>query len=77
MSKREDERTKLSANLLNASAAGAFVTGVVAPLVAAFYGIAGPSQAAFSSIAIATLIWITVAAVLHLLALAILGRLSE
>lgn len=47
MSRIADERTKLTANILNASGAGAFVTGVIAPLVAAFYGVAGPSQAGY------------------------------
>jgi hypothetical protein len=77
LSKIADERAKLTANVLNASAAGVFVTGVIAPLVAAFYGIAGPSDASLRSIVVATLIWVSVAVGLHLLALAVLGRLSE
>lgn len=72
-----DERTKLTANVLNASASGVFLTGAIAPLVAALYGVPGPSQAGFWSIVLLTSMWISVATSLHLLARAVLGRLSE
>jgi len=44
MSKVADERASLTANLLNTAATGVFVTGVVAPMIAAFYGVPGPSD---------------------------------
>lgn len=40
-----NERTKLTATLLNTVASGLLVTGVVAPLVALIYGVPGPAQA--------------------------------
>jgi hypothetical protein len=37
MSKRDDERTKLSANLLNGIAVACVVTGLITPFVAVFF----------------------------------------
>jgi hypothetical protein len=45
MSKLTDEQTKLTANWLNAMASGVMITGVVAPAVAAYFNIPGPSHA--------------------------------
>ena len=77
MSKVTDERIKLTAHVLNSAAAGAFVTGVIAPLVAAFYGVPGPAEAGFWRLLLATVIWILVAVCLHMVARALLGRLRE
>jgi hypothetical protein len=40
----DDERTKLTANWLNAMASGVMITGVVAPAVAAYFNVPGPLQ---------------------------------
>ena len=77
MSKIADERIKLTANVLNAAASGIFLTGVIAPLVAAFYGVPGPSQTSVGWIAVASAVWIFASLGLHLCARAVLGRLSE
>jgi hypothetical protein len=47
LSKLSEERTKLTANWLNAIASGMIVTGGVAPVIAAFFNIPGPSQASY------------------------------
>ena len=44
MSLVHNERTKLTANWLNTLAAGIILTGAVAPLVAAIYGLPGPAR---------------------------------
>jgi hypothetical protein len=58
MSLVHNERTKLTANLLNAVAAGIIITGAVAPVVGAIYGIAGPAQASYAALALLTLAWL-------------------
>ena len=75
MSKIAEERTKLTANLLNTAATGVFITGVVAPLVAAYYGVAGPSQVGLGWIAVASTVCVLTVFGLHWLARAVLGRL--
>jgi hypothetical protein len=77
VSKVADERTKLTANLLNTAATGVFITGVVAPLIAAFYGVAGPAQVGPLWLALASIVCILIVLGLHLSARAVLGRLSE
>ncbi len=77
MGKVADERTKLTANLLNTAATGVFVTGVVAPLIAAFYGIAGPASVGLKWLVLASTVCILVVLGLHLSARVVLGRLSE
>jgi Na+/melibiose symporter-like transporter len=77
VSKVREERTKLTAGLLNSAAVGVFVTGVIAPLVAAFYGVPGPSQVGLGWLMVGSIIWILTVLVLHLCARAVLGRLSE
>ena len=44
MSLIHNERTKLTANYLNTAATGFFGAGVVAPLAAAVFGLAGPGS---------------------------------
>lgn len=77
MSKVADERAKLTANLLNTAATGVFITGAVAPLVAAFYGVPGASQVGLGWLGSGSVVCILIVAALHLWARAILGRLSE
>jgi Na+/melibiose symporter-like transporter len=77
VSKVADERAKLTANLLNSAATGVFITGVVAPIVAAFYGVAGPSEVGLGWIALASTVCVLMVFGLHLGARAVLGRLSE
>jgi hypothetical protein len=77
VSKVFDERIKLTGNLLNTAATGIFITGVVAPLVAAFYDVAGPSSVGLRWLALASAVCILVVLGLHLTARAVLGRLSE
>jgi hypothetical protein len=77
MSLVQNERTKLTANWLNALAAGIVITGVVAPLVASIYGVAGPSQAGYVVIAVLSLIWFAVGTALHFVARRMLARLRE
>jgi hypothetical protein len=70
-----NERVKLTANVLNAAAAGMFVTGVVAPAVAVLYGIPGPSSAGLGLIAVASAAWFAASLTIHSIARRILGRL--
>ena len=73
----EEARATLTAAWLNSIAAGVFVTGGVAPLVAALYGVQGPAQAGPAALALYTLAWLFVSASLHLIARAVLGKLAE
>ena len=75
MSLVRNERVKLTANWLNALAAGIVVTGAIAPLVAALYGVPGPAQASPASITVLTLVWVAAGIALHLSARRLLGRL--
>lgn len=70
-----NERIKLTANLLNTGASGMFITGVVAPIVAAVYGVPGPAQAPTWLVVTLTFAWRAAAAILHVLARRVLGRL--
>jgi hypothetical protein len=76
MSKVSDERTRLTANWLNAMAAGATVTGGVAPAVAAYFQVPGPAQAGLASLFIGSGIWLFAGLGLHLLARAFLRNLD-
>ena len=68
-----NERTKLTANRLNAMASDMVVTGGVAPLVALALNVADTSvlPAIFASVTV----WIGAAAVLHFFARRLLGKL--
>jgi hypothetical protein len=76
VSKITDERTKLTGNWLNAIASGIVVTGVVAPAVAAFFNIPGPSQASLGWLTLVMGGWFAAGAVLHLLARTLLRSLD-
>jgi hypothetical protein len=69
-----NERTKLTATLMNTVAAAIFITGVLAPLVAFSYDLPGTNKGAAA--AVVSLIWIFAALGIHLLARALLGRLK-
>jgi MFS-type transporter involved in bile tolerance (Atg22 family) len=69
-----NERTKLTATLMNTVAAAVFITGVLAPLVAFSYDLPGPNKGVAA--AVVSLIWILAALGIHLLARAQLGRLK-
>jgi hypothetical protein len=68
MSLIDNERTKLTANWLNALAAGVVITGVVAPIVGVIYGVLGPSGAGYLILAGSSMIWLAMGTALHFLA---------
>jgi hypothetical protein len=68
MSLVHNERTKLTANWLNTLAAGIILTGVVAPLVAAIYGLPGPARASYAAIVLLALVWLAAGTGLHITA---------
>lgn len=70
-----NERVKLTANLLNTIASGMLITGVVAPVVAASYGVPGPAQASLRVVTVISAIWFMAGIALHLTARASLKRL--
>jgi hypothetical protein len=76
MSKINDEQTKLTANWLNAVASGVTITGVVAPIVAAYFNVPGPSQAGLLSFLLGSAIWFSAGLGLHVLAREMLRRLD-
>lgn len=69
-----NERTKLTANLLNTVAAAFLVTGGVAPLVALSYDLPGP-RSGWLSLAF-TAVWILVGVGIHLMARRLLKGLK-
>lgn len=76
MSAVHNERTKLTASLLNTAAGFSLTAGAIAPLIAVSYGVtAAPSIGVLSLIAI-ILIWMSVGFGLHVLARRILGGLK-
>lgn len=70
-----NQRIKLTANLLNTAASGMFITGVIAPIVAAVYGVPGPAQAPAWLVVTITLAWLAAGVFLHVPARRVLGRL--
>lgn len=69
-----NERTKLTATLLNNIAAASLITGVVGPAVAVSYGLPGPTGG-WTAILI-TLVWLSTGAALHYMARALLKGLK-
>jgi MFS-type transporter involved in bile tolerance (Atg22 family) len=67
-----NERTKLTATLMNTVAAAVFITGVLAPLVAFFYDLPGPNK----RVAAAVVSLMDSGGIGHLLARALLGKLK-
>jgi hypothetical protein len=76
VSKLTDEQTKLTANWLNATASGVMITGVVAPAVAAYFNIPGPSQAGLVAIIFGSAIWLLIGFGLHSWARVLLRKLD-
>ena len=68
MSLVHNERLKLTANWLNTLAAGIIVTGVVAPAVAALYGVQGASQVGGGLLVALSAAWFGIGTALHLTA---------
>jgi hypothetical protein len=69
-----NERIKLFAALLNTMAGSSFTLGVIAPVAAAFfYHAAGMTPL---KVLLGGVIWTSVVGLLHLSALAVLGRLQ-
>lgn len=75
MSLVENERAKLTANLLNAVASGIVITAVVAPVVAFYFGVTGSAQTSTLALILSEIIWIGIATALHLVARRSLQRL--
>ena len=75
MSLVENERAKLTANWLNPMASGIIITGVIAPIIAALYGVPGPSQTAPATLARISVIWVATGTALHVIARRLLRSL--
>lgn len=75
MSKIADERTKLTATLLNGIALAMVVAGGVAPLVALSYDL--PGSASGPVVALVGFCWTAAGVGFHLAARWLLGRISE
>lgn len=76
MSPIENERTKLTATAINNLALAFAVAGFVAPLVGYSFGLASAPPVGFTTMLV-SLIWLTVAIALHLLARIVLRSLSS
>jgi hypothetical protein len=68
-----NERVKITATMLNNAAVAAFIASVVAPAVAAGYGITVPQSPYWWEFGI---IWLTMAAAFHVVARLVLGDLK-
>ena len=77
MSLIHNERLKRTANWLNALAAGIVITGVVAPTVAALYGVHASSRAGAALLVVLGAAWFAVGSGLHLTARWLLKRLRS
>lgn len=75
MSVIHNERTKLTANWLNAMASGVIITGVVAPSIAVLFQIGTGMGLRPLLLAAASAVWLSCGVALHLLARKVLGRL--
>lgn len=74
MSLIHNERTKLTATLMNNVAAAMFITGGIGPIVALSYGLPGPSGG-WSALGI-TFIWILCGSAIHYMARLLLRGLK-
>lgn len=70
-----NEQTKLTATWANTIASGLVITGAVAPVVAAIYGIAGPAQAGAVTVGLGSGAFLAAGFALHGLARLFLRRL--
>ena len=76
MSAVHNERTKLTASLLNTAAGFSLTAGGIGPLVAVSYGVAGAPGFGAGTLSLIILVWIVVAVGLHMLARYVLGSLK-
>jgi hypothetical protein len=76
MGQIENERTKLTATLINNTAIAIIGTGVIAPFFAILYGLSSLSADQIRLFAISVPTWIIVGVALHLIARGILGGLK-
>ena len=74
MSLVHNERVKLTAAWLNGMASAAVAAGVIAPLVAAFYGLTSVPVST-SGLLLGAVLWFAASGALHVAARHILGRL--
>lgn len=72
-----NERIKLLANLLNATAGSSYAIGVAAPVAATFFYGAGPAGLHVRAVIVGMVIWLIIATVLHLVAQWLLGGLRD
>lgn len=75
MSLVHNERTKLTANFLNALSSGVIIAGFVAPLIAVGVGFQ-PAPAAAWKLVASSLAWFSAGVALHLAARWVLKRLQ-
>jgi RsiW-degrading membrane proteinase PrsW (M82 family) len=68
-------RVQLLATLLNTAAGSSFTVGVAAPLASAYFY--NPAGLTTRTVAMGAIVWITAAAMLHIIAIWTLGRLRE
>ncbi len=77
MSLIHNERTKLTANALDRASTACLTVGVLGPAAAVLYGIGSMAvMQANALIFVGSAFWLFAAAMLHLLAKGILGRLK-
>ena len=76
MGQIENERTKLTATLINNTAMAVIGTGVIAPFFAIRYGLGSLGADQARLFAVSAPIWIIVGVALNLIARAILGWLK-
>jgi hypothetical protein len=72
-----NESTKLTAACLNTLAAATIVTGVIAPMVALVFGVPTSATISTAAFTFAAMAWLTLGAVLHLVARIALWSLRE
>ena len=77
MSLVSNEKVKLSAAYLNTAAGGLFTAGVVAPLVAVVFGIAGPANGAHAlTLVVGVTTFLSASGALHVAARRVLTGLQ-
>ena len=72
-----NERVKLTATWVNTIAAATIVAGVIAPIAAIVFGLPASGALSTASFELATLAWLFLGAILHLIARYLLGSLQE
>ena len=71
-----NERAKLLANALDRASTAAVTIGVLAPIAASLYSVAGPGPGMWTLV-VGAVIWFFAAVALHLGARIVLGRLRS